>query len=189
MDNNNDKLPKVKIEEGGIMPRRATDGSAGYDLYVPCDTRIEPRHVNHGRNLVPLQIRLEVPSDCEGLIDARSGFSARGMEGMHLSMYQYLQDANGGSNDAFLRAASENMHRYDADVIQGKIDSDYRGIINVIVKSNESFPFMILAGTRIAQITFVRILGSELQQVDQLNDITRAEGGFGHTGTGIISRD
>lgn len=80
----------------------------------------------------------------------------------------------------------EHPKRFNADVIQGKCDSDYRGIYNVIVKSYEKDPFVVKKGTRIAQMTFVPIGAAEFTEVEQLSDSDRADGGFGSTGTNQI---
>ena len=73
--------------------------------------------------------------------------------------------------------------RFKADVLEGKIDSDYRGIVHVIVENKSDEDFIILKGTRIAQMTFRRIEHPEFDVVERLGDTDRANGGFGHTGT------
>lgn len=158
-------LLKVSIVlQGGIMPTKATEGSAAYDVYASEDTVI-----TYGRNKIPLGFSLEFSSEWEALIDARSGFSLKGMEGYLFPDYNY-----------------ERPRRFDADVIQGKCDSDYRGIYNVIVKSYDKDPFVVKKGTRIAQMTFVPVGTAEFIEVDRLSDSDRADGGFGSTGTNQI---
>lgn len=155
-------LLKVSIVlQGGTMPTKATEGSAAYDVYASEDTLI-----TFGRNKIPLGFSLEFSPEWEALIDARSGFSLKGMEGYMVPDYTF-----------------ERPRRFDADVIQGKCDSDYRGIYNVIVKSYESKPFVVKKGTRIAQMTFVPVGTAEFIEVDHLSDSDRSEGGFGSTGT------
>lgn len=149
------------VLEGGCVPTRQTSGSAAYDLVVPEDFVIKP-----DRNSVPLGFRLEFSRDFEALIDARSGFSVKGFEGY-------------STGDSKMK----NPKRFDADVIQGKCDSDYRGIYHVIVKSNEDRPFVIKKGTRIAQLTFVPIGHAVFKCVESLSDSERGENGFGSTGT------
>lgn len=148
-----------ELLEGGRLPERKTEGAAAYDLYCPKDTIII-----HGRQIIPLGFKMQFSPDLEALIEARSGFELHGFEGYWT-----------GQKDMKM------PYRFDADVLTGKVDSDYSGEVNVIVKSHESMPFVCKAGTRIAQMTFVRIDHPELV-IGQIKQTTR-EGGFGSTGT------
>ena len=65
----------------------------------------------------------------------------------------------------------------------GTIDSDYRGELKVILVNLSSVPFVINDGERIAQLVFARYEKIDWKTVDTLDDTTRGEGGFGHTGT------
>lgn len=178
--------PMVKIEKGGIVPCRKTSGAAGYDLYVPCDTNVSSCNgINNGRTVIPLNIRLAIPEGYEGLINARSGFTAHGIVGINCYSYESILGRYERESDGFKEAAEKLIGAFDADVLEGKIDSDHRGVISVVVKNNSLIPFVILAGTRIAQITFVALCERPLTVVDELDETERNEGGFGSTGTGI----
>lgn len=156
---------KIKLlSQGAKVPTKADSGAAGYDLYVPKDTIINP-----GRNIVPLDFAIAIKEGYEGHIRPRSGFSANGMEGTLMKDGQVL--------------ISFEKNRFDADVIQGTIDSSYRGSVGVIVKSHESNPFIIMKGTRIAQIVIEKCCMDDLTVVDDLDETERGDGGFGHTGT------
>ena len=180
----------IKLLEGGCIPTKGSEGAAGYDLYVAQDTVINPRGVNCGRTLVPLHLCMEIPEGQEALIDPRSGCSAKGMPGISKDVFdfimgQYNTDCNQLSEEQRKRIDKEiadNMNRFDADVLEGKIDSDYRGIISVIVHSQEDRPFVVTKGTRIAQITFIKVESHTFRQVENLSTTPRQEGGFGHTG-------
>ena len=65
----------------------------------------------------------------------------------------------------------------------GTIDSDYRGEIKVILVNLSKEPFIIQHGERIAQMVINKVEQATLQQVSLLNDTTRGERGFGHTGS------
>lgn len=139
-----------KLSEKAILPRKGTEGAIAYDLAIPRNYAVKP-----GRQIIPLDIAIEMPKGMEFKIEPRSGFSAKGMLG----------------NDE---------KRYNADVLVGKIDSDYRGNIGVIVKSEEHF--MIEGGTFIAQGTFYNASETRLVETDTLSETERGEGGFGSTG-------
>lgn len=143
-----------RIKQGALCPTKMSAGSVAYDVFLPEDVYVKP-----GRNKIPLGIAIEMPLGIEAKIEPRSGFSAKG-----------LLDCNG--------------ERFDADVLVGKIDSDYRGEISVIIKSNEKFQRKVTAGTRIAQMTFYRVEEVRFKETDELTNTTRGNGGFGSTGTG-----
>jgi dUTP pyrophosphatase len=148
-----------KLVESAIIPTKATPGANAYDVAVPNDTLIR-----HGRNIAPLEIAIELPQGYEAKIEPRSGISVKGMPGVLNGQYK---------------------SRLNADVIQGKIDSDYRGCIGVIIKSDEPTEFVIEAGTRIAQMTIYKTEEANFTLTDELSSTQRGKGGFGHTGTSV----
>lgn len=143
---------KIKrLSEEALLPVKATDGAACFDLYVPKDTAI-----CKGRNVVQLDLAIELPHGAYAEVRPRSGFSAKGME-----------DITGC--------------RRDADVLHGIVDEDYRGNIGVIIRSEDYF--VIRKGTRIAQMLIGEYRQCKFVEVDDLSSTDRGEGGFGHTGT------
>jgi len=64
----------------------------------------------------------------------------------------------------------------------GTIDSDYRGEIKIILFNHGSDEFLINNGDRIAQIVLMPIHKIDFEEVDNLPDTVRGEGGFGSTG-------
>lgn len=151
---------KVKLlSPGAKVPTRAEEGAAGYDLYVPYDFKVMP-----GRNLIKLDISIELDPETEAQIRPRSGFSLKGMEG-------------------YLVTDLKTPKRFNADVILGTVDESYRGVVGVIIKSFESESFIIKAGTKIAQMVIERYCSDPFEVVAELSETSRGEGGFGHTGT------
>ncbi len=67
----------------------------------------------------------------------------------------------------------------------GTIDSDYRGIISVIMTNLGREPFTVERGMRIAQLVFGPVARAELEVVPELDETARSNQGFGHTGHGI----
>lgn len=65
----------------------------------------------------------------------------------------------------------------------GTIDADYRGELKVLLINHGKEPFVITYGMRIAQIVLAEVIKAEFQLEEELCTTTRAEGGFGHTGT------
>ncbi len=65
----------------------------------------------------------------------------------------------------------------------GTIDSDYRGELKVILINLGQEKFKVENGLRIAQMVLCPIIHAKLEEVDELKDTERGEGGFGSTGT------
>lgn len=64
----------------------------------------------------------------------------------------------------------------------GVIDSDYRGEIMVPLHNHTKEEKIIEHGERIAQIIFMPYVKEEFNEVDDLTETIRGEGGFGSTG-------
>lgn len=155
-------MQEVKIVlEGGVMPEKATEGAACYDLFAPEDFKLE-----HGRQVLPLGFRMQLPKNMAAIVKSRSGFSSKGIEVMYEQLCELYKK------------------RLDADVLLGTIDSDYTGVVGVIIDVHDELVShtFIAKGTRIAQMQFVEVPETEFNQVDVLDETERGDGGFGHTG-------
>ena len=64
----------------------------------------------------------------------------------------------------------------------GTIDSDYRGELKVILYNHGSKEFIVNNQDRIAQMVLVPIIKATLEEVENLPETLRGEGGFGSTG-------
>lgn len=162
------KIRIKRLHPDAVMPTKATEMAVGYDLYVRHDICIE-----HPRQVVPLGFALEMPKNLEAKIEPRSGFSAKGIEGFALM---------NGREEEELWQRIDKTERFNADVLVGKIDPDYRGEVGVIIRNNDCIPFLIAKGTRIAQMTFYPVLDADFEESDELSDTDRGDGGYGSTG-------
>lgn len=68
----------------------------------------------------------------------------------------------------------------------GTIDSDYRGELKVILINHGQESFQVRRGDRIAQLVLAPVTRASWLPVDQLDETTRGEGGFGSTG-GVVA--
>ncbi len=66
----------------------------------------------------------------------------------------------------------------------GTIDADYRGEIRVILINFGSEPFTVRRGDRVAQMVICPVLRAHVEEVEELGETERGDGGFGHTGHG-----
>lgn len=69
----------------------------------------------------------------------------------------------------------------------GTIDSDYRGELKIILINHGAGPFAVKRGERIAQIVPAAVLQARFEEVADLDETARGEGGFGSTGMGAPS--
>lgn len=64
----------------------------------------------------------------------------------------------------------------------GTIDSDYRGVVGVILINHGNEAFTIEPHMRIAQLVVAPVTRARFVPVSELAGTARGEGGFGHTG-------
>jgi dUTP pyrophosphatase len=66
--------------------------------------------------------------------------------------------------------------------LAGVIDPGYRGEIKVVMTNLSPTPVEIKPGDRIAQLRIVQRIEASFEEVDELGEASRGEGGFGSTG-------
>ena len=64
----------------------------------------------------------------------------------------------------------------------GTIDSDYRGELKVVLYNHGSEKFIVNNEDRIAQMVLVPVIKATFEEVNDLPETIRVEGGFGSTG-------
>ena len=64
----------------------------------------------------------------------------------------------------------------------GTVDADYRGEVKVILVNLSKDPFVINPGERVAQMVIAKYEKIEWEEVEELGDTERGDGGFGSTG-------
>ena len=64
----------------------------------------------------------------------------------------------------------------------GTVDSDYRGEIKIILFNHGGKEFIINNKDRVAQMILTPVVKMKLQEIDDLPNTIRGEGGFGSTG-------
>ena len=64
----------------------------------------------------------------------------------------------------------------------GVVDSDYRGEIMVALHNHSNEDITIESGERVAQMVIAPYIFAEYEEVSELEDTVRGEGGFGSTG-------
>lgn len=144
----------VKKTPTATVPTYGTPGAAGLDLYA--DLIVDG--VDQGPWIMSKRQRRLIPTNISVAIP-------EGYEGQ-------IRPRSG-------RALKEGLTVLNSP---GTIDSDYRGTIGVIAFNSSDEPINIRHGERIAQMVICPVQKVNLIEVDSLDDTTRADGGYGHTG-------
>jgi dUTP pyrophosphatase len=86
--------------------------------------------------------------------------------------------------EAQVRPRSGLAYRYGITVLNspGTIDSDYRGVIKVILINHGKDKYFVNRGDRIAQLVIQKVFQPILVETEELDKTKRGKGGFGHTG-------
>lgn len=147
-----------KLTEDAITPHRSREGDACYDLYTRKDYIV----LGKSKNIIPTGIAMQLTKDLEVEIRPRSGISLNGLECKHFGIDETVVA--------------------DIDVIQGTIDSNYRGEINIILRNNSNYDIIIPKHTKLAQMKINYVPDVELVEVEELSDSNRGANGFGSSG-------
>ncbi len=78
------------------------------------------------------------------------------------------------------RSSTERRHRLR--VIEGTIDSSYRGALRTQVVNDNSFPVTVQHGDRLSQIIFMPLVRGSFREVKELQKTERGSNGFGSSG-------
>jgi dUTP pyrophosphatase len=142
------KIKKAETAKDIPLPRYATNGSSGMDVYAAIDDEII---INPGEiKLIPTGFYLSIPRGYEAEVRPRSGLALK--------------------------------HGITLVNSPGTIDSDFRGLVCVVITNLGKKPYTIKRGDRIAQIVFKETIRGDLELCEELDETERASGGFGHTG-------
>lgn len=141
-----------KLSSNATIPTYSNDGDACLDL-----TATDVYHDAYGNMVCEIGIAIEIPEGHVGLIFPRSSI-----------VKKVLCVANS----------------------VGVIDSSYRGPLKVVFKPAPAFKMdnfsgdmaEMKVGERVAQLMILPLPYIILQEVDELSDTIRGEGGFGSTG-------
>ena len=171
---------KIKIlgdKEKFLAPTKGTEKSAAYDLYVQEDVVVKT-----GRQIIPTGFAIELDPGTAAEIRPRSGYSSKGMEGYQIQ--DCLRSVNAIEGDVIAsfertRYVALEPSRFNADVLLGLVDEDFRNETGVIIKNNDT-EFLIKRGTRIAQMLIVDVPMTAIEIVEELSESGR-KGGFGST--------
>ena len=149
-------VPFALLSERAILPSRATEHSAGFDLYLPTEATI-PTHFRAATLNTPeypividFEVAVVIPLGHVGLLSLRSSIGAKGL-------------------------VIPNS--------PGIIDPDYRGSLKLIVANLSPRQVFLPANSRVAQLTIVPAQFTDPIHLDPLPKVSSSRsGGLGSTG-------
>jgi dUTP pyrophosphatase len=156
------KILVKKIHDNAIIPEFAHATDSGADLYTSKDLSLAPRQ----KGIAPTGICIALPPGFGATIRNKSGNTVKGVS------------CKIKVNEEGLFASG----RVDITVYLGTIDNAYRGEIGIMVRNDSDFPIVIPKGTKLAQLVLEKIYQCDFEEVDNLDETDRGEGGFGSTG-------
>ena len=165
------KIKIKKLDERAILPTRGSDYAAGWDLYALTDHNITIE--GSETVLVHTGISIEIPDGYFGAIYARSG----------LAIKRGLAPANcvGIIDSDYRGEIIVGLHNNAAPVVPAVnyITSD---VTQAVPKINSDANEVIKDGDRIAQLIIQKFEDIEFEEISELSDTGRGQGGFGSTG-------
>ena len=152
-------MPRLKIiNEDVILPERATERSAGYDLFLPEDVEINPGEIKK----IPMGFAMDMNFHDYAMIYPRSGLSTK--KGIVLANTVGIIDGDfHGEICLMLKNDSNETVFLEKDDRVAQMIFGYYGI--ALMHNEEGYP-----------------IGEGWDIVDDLGDTERDEIGFGSTG-------
>jgi dUTP pyrophosphatase len=155
--------PRAKVEikafrEGALIPQKATEGAAGYDLCacIPDQSNGMMIHPNN-TGIIPTGLNVNIPTGYEIQIRPRSGLAAKhGVTVLNTP----------GTIDCDYSGDGESFE------------------LKVILINHNRMPFAINHGDRIAQMVVAKLADHDLVEVEEFSNTSNGNrtGGLGSTG-------
>jgi dUTP pyrophosphatase len=135
-----------------------------------CEDLPTPRYMSEGSS------GMDIYADVEGELVLEPG------EIKLISAGFYMSIPKGFEVQVRPRSGLAIKHGISIVNTPGTIDSDYRGLVGIILINHGRQPFTIKRADRIAQMVVNRVIQADMFVVEELDETARAHGGFGHTG-------
>lgn len=177
-----------RLHDDAVIPRYATEGSAGFDLVAIDDVIIEPGETK----LIRTGLAFEIPAGYELQIRPRSGVTLKTKLRVQLGTVDsdYRGEVGVIVDNVAIR---HTKYASDYSITYDHIDGTKSGVPKRVkedkfhgdyVEYNKvpNRTYLIRKGDRIAQGVINATPQAVFNVVDELNDTERGHGGFGSTG-------
>lgn len=157
-----------KLVRSAKMPIKAHYNDACFDMWA-VNKKETSQYIEYGTG-----IALKIPDGWVGLIFPRSSVTK---EDLMLKNSVGVIDAGyrGEVCFRFTKIVNDTWEKYEIST-----NNTVEHMINIVVPERELQMYEI--GDKIGQIMFIKVSEINLQLVDELDDSTRGDGGFGSTG-------
>lgn len=169
-------MVKVKrLHEDAVIPKYAKPADSGFDLVAVEDVIIEPGETK----VIPTGLAFEIPNGYEMQIRPRSGISRKTKLRVVLGT---IDSGYRGEVGVIVDNASIIEYASQPRLLKGVFsgDSDFN-----ITKPIKYEAIKIRKGDRIAQGVIAAVGHTVFEEVEELSESERGEGGYGSTGTQI----
>lgn len=145
-----------KIHENAVIPQFAHATDTGFDLFTVENTIIQPKK----KSIVRTGLIFDLPYGWGIQVRNKSGITVKGVP---------------------------NLLGYNADITVyiGTIDSAYRGELGIMVKNETEETIVIPSGTKLAQGVLEKVYQCTFEEIEEVSETDRGNGGFGSTGVTI----
>ena len=135
-----------------------------------CDDLPLPKYATSGSS------GMDLCADVEGEVTILPGEIKLISSGIYISIPQ--------GYEAEIRPRSGLALKHGISLVNtpGTIDSDYRGLLSLIMINHGKDIFKVRRGDRIAQMVIKEVIRAEIDEKGSLDETVRSTGGFGHTG-------
>lgn len=158
------KVKIKKLNPNAVIPSYAHDGDAGMDLTAVSKTEDEYGNIVYGTGLA-----FEIPKGCVGLLFPRSSNAKKDLA---------LSNAVGVLDSTYRGEVTFKFKR-QLKIVEKEISIDaYSRIVEIDFDEYASYE----CGDRIGQIIIFPYPAIEFEEVDELSETERGEGGYGSTG-------
>jgi dUTP pyrophosphatase len=182
------QLKIKRLHPDAVIPKYATSGSSGFDLYAIEDVIVKPGETVKVRT----GLSFAIPHGYEIQVRPRSGVSANtklrvsntpgtidaDYRGELIVLIDNINQRTDSKTTEYQTISGESIETEKEWVCGG-----FYG--NEIFESHKKVPYgtyIIRKGDRIAQAILCPIVRAEIVEVDELDDTERGAGGFGSTG-------
>lgn len=169
-----------KLTPNAVIPTRATQHSAGFDLCACIDETNEAALNKNSSHICPIAYKnnetkewcLKINPHETVLVPTGLAVEPKTEAGSDMDIAMLI----------YARSGLSTKHGVNMANGVGVIDSDYRGEIKIPLHNNSSDTYVIRHGERIAQMLITPVYIPSVTETDNLNETERGHGGFGSTG-------
>ena len=155
---------KVKrVHKDAVLPEYAHETDTGFDLFTCEDLVLKA----YEKGMARTGLIFELPEGMGMQVRNKSGNTVKGVP---VVLFDPLRETIEES-------------RIDITVYLGTVDCDYRGEVQIMVKNETHRVVIIPKHTKLAQGVLEKVIHDDFEEVEEVNDTDRGEGGFGSTGT------